>query len=97
MIYKHKIDREIFELSDGGNLALDWILCQETTNNQKTVNSSNKPLLAVIPGVTGDASKLYMISIIQESFKNGYDVVVINYRGLAGVPLKVRICFDLKY
>jgi len=58
--------------------------------------TSTNPLALVIPGVTGDATKLYMISTVREAFKNGYDVVVVNYRGLAGVPLKVRTTFWYK-
>jgi hypothetical protein len=30
-----------------------------------------------------------MISLIKAAIRNGYDIVVINYRGLGGVPLKV--------
>jgi predicted alpha/beta-fold hydrolase len=55
--------------------------------NDKDISS--RPLIAIVPGVTGDINKLYMISLIKASIINGYDIVVINYRGMAGVPLKV--------
>jgi predicted alpha/beta-fold hydrolase len=45
----------------------------------------------VVPGLTGDSTKLYMISTVKAAVERGFDAVVINYRGLAGVPLKVRI------
>ena len=67
MIFKFKTEREIFDLSDGGQIALDWFVHKETktkTENEEKV----KPLLAIIPGVTGDSSKMYMISIAKASY-----------------------------
>jgi predicted alpha/beta-fold hydrolase len=82
----------MFELSDGGEVALDWFMCPD---KDKTINreTSTKPLLVLIPGLTGDHTKMYMISSIKAAHKQGYDCVIANYRGLAGVPLKVRILF----
>jgi len=56
-------------------------------------DTSTKPLLVLIPGLTGDYTKMYMMSSIKASHRQGYDCVVANYRGLAGVPLKVRTQF----
>jgi predicted alpha/beta-fold hydrolase len=53
-------------------------------------DTSTRPLLAVIPGVTGDNTKLYMVSMVKAACKNGFDMVCINYRGMGGVPLKVK-------
>ena len=92
MIFKFKTEREIFELSDGGQIALDWFVHKDSkakTDNEEKV----RPLLAIVPGVTGDATKMYMISIAKASYQHGYDVCVVNYRGLGGVPLKVRRIF----
>ena len=44
----------------------------------------------MVPGVTGDNTKLYMIELIEAANINGYDLVCINYRGQGGVPLKVK-------
>jgi predicted alpha/beta-fold hydrolase len=51
---------------------------------------SSNPLVLIVPGLTGDSTKLYMISTIKAAMEQEYDAIVINYRGLAGVPLKVR-------
>ncbi len=81
-------------LSDGGALALDWYFCKESKEMMKkkelSRELSQRPLLAVVPGITGDNTKLYMISMVKASCLNGFDMVCINYRGLAGVPLKVN-------
>ena len=85
--------REILELSDGGVLALDWYHCDvqiSQVDKEDSCSSSNqKPILAVVPGITGDGTKLYMIELVQAATKHGYDLVCINYRGQGGVPLKV--------
>jgi len=51
-------------------------------------DESHRPLLVVVPGVTGDNTKLYMITMVKAAHKNGFDMVCANYRGLGGVPLK---------
>lgn len=91
---KNEFEREIFTLSDGGILALDWYFCESEKHNLKkkdlTRDVSNRPLLVVVPGVTGDNTKLYMITMVKAALNNGYDMVCVNYRGLGGVPLKVK-------
>ena len=39
-----------------------------------------RPLIAVVPGVTGDGTKLYMIELVENAWKHGYDLVCVNYR-----------------
>ena len=98
MLNKNEYEREFFTLSDGGVIGFDWYLCPEDKQPSGQQNlkkkdlckeNSGRPLLAVIPGVTGDNTKLYMISLVKAACKNGFDLVCINYRGMAGVPLKV--------
>jgi predicted alpha/beta-fold hydrolase len=94
---KTEHEREIIELSDGGLLSLDWYFCPNGTvgNNKKDLDkeTSERPLCVVVPGLTGDASKMYMISLIKAACQNGYDFVCVNYRGMGGVPLKVICSF----
>ena len=67
LIFRFKTEREIFDLSDGGQIALDWFVHKD--NKAKTGNEEKpKPLLAIIPGITGDSSKMYMISIAKASY-----------------------------
>lgn len=89
-MYKYIPEREIFELSDGGLLALDWFYAQDSEGKTKDKETSTNPLIILIPGLTGDHTVLYMISTLRAALKNHYDCVVVNYRGLVGVPLKVH-------
>ena len=92
-IFKFKTERELFDLSDGGQIALDWFVHKDSKAKTEESDEKSRPLLAIVPGVTGDASKMYMISIAKASYQHGYDVCVVNYRGLGGVPLKVSRMF----
>ena len=82
-------EREVFDLSDGGQLGLDWFPCPNADGSKGDKETSTKPLLVIVPGFTGDSTVLYSVSIIRAAHTNGYDCVLINYRGMAGVPLKV--------
>jgi predicted alpha/beta-fold hydrolase len=90
LVTKFDYEREFLELSDGGMIALDWFLVPDEHGKTDRLLST-KPLIAMIPGLTGDHTKMYMLSTIKRAQKKGYDVVIVNYRGLAGVPLKVTI------
>ena len=91
--YQNDYEREIINLSDGGILALDWYFSNQKDKQKSDFfkEKSQRPIVAIIPGVNGENNKLYMISLIKAACKNGYDLVCINYRGLGGVPLKVHI------
>ena len=87
--------RELLHTPDGGIVALDW------------VNASYNPTrltVLILPGLTGTSGHNYIrhfvVQIIQEL---DCPVVVLNNRGLAGLPLKTpRVCCaadteDLEY
>jgi predicted alpha/beta-fold hydrolase len=40
-----------------------------------------RPILAVIPGLTGGKSALYTVCTALYAKKYGYDMVLLNYRG----------------
>jgi predicted alpha/beta-fold hydrolase len=42
----------------------------------------------LIPGVNGDSTKLYALSMHKTCIENHYNLVIVNWRGMAGVPLK---------
>ena len=46
MTDKLKYSREIFTLSDGGELAIDWVVNNETTTQKRD-------LVVVVPGLSG--------------------------------------------
>lgn len=41
-----------------------------------------------MPGLSGDSSELYCIAVAKSCLRRNLDLVVVNYRGAAGIPLK---------
>ena len=101
---KYEYSREILELNDGGEIALDWLI--HPTDNQTDIttegptdsptykstdnlnDNSKRHIIVLFPGVNGDSTKLYAVSMQQASVDNNFDLVVVNWRGMGGVPLK---------
>ena len=79
---KLKYTREIFTLSDGGECALDWV---EHPNSGKEI----RDIVVVVPGLSGASDQLYCREMAKACLASNLDCVVVNYRGLANVPLKV--------
>ena len=79
--------REIFKLSDGGTIHIDYKGFNPTKDSQRT-----RSLIIMVLGMTGDSyGKLY-IKFVDQIFKGngvegGFDVAVVNYRGMAGSKL----------
>ena len=82
---RKKYHREILTLSDGGEIALDWLIHP----NARQYAESDRHIIALVPGVNGDSEKMYAIALHKACIAKGFDLVVINWRGMAGVPLKV--------
>ena len=55
--------------------------------NLEIVKVSNNPIMFVFCGQTSHSETPYVVNIVKEAVKNGYDCCVINYRGLAGARL----------
>lgn len=79
---KIKYRRQIFRLSDGGQLALDWLI-----HNKEQTEKRN--LVVCIPGLSGDSKELYCIAVAKECLLKNLDFVVINNRGTSNVALTV--------
>jgi len=45
----------------------------------------------VFPGISGDSTNYYCVNAERACIANGYEMVVVNWRGMAGVPLKVSV------
>ena len=43
--------------------------------------------MLLIPGFTGDKTKLYVANILNEAYDRGFDVILINHRGLGGIKI----------
>ena len=57
--------------------------------------AAERPLLFVVPGLTSTSQSGYIVSTVHQFGEvNGYDVVVINYRGLAGAELETPLLYN---
>jgi len=76
---KSKVDyqRELFSLSDGGTVALDWAF--PPSDGAETTTDS--PILVLLHGITGGSSESYITSLGSEALKLGWTVCAFNARG----------------
>ncbi|CAG7825577.1 unnamed protein product [Allacma fusca] len=84
--------REIFQLSDGGELGLDYLDPPEGLGVQgskgRKKKANRKLLVLLLPGLTSSSQTSYVKSVALAITHAGATVVVLNNRGLGGVPLK---------
>lgn len=85
-LWTYDYKREILELSDGGQIALDWVHPRDPTKEDK-ISEKDTPILAVVPGLTGHNDDLYMVSTSLEAVHNNYKLVMINHRGCSNSKL----------
>ncbi|ODM96292.1 Phospholipase ABHD3 [Orchesella cincta] len=81
--------REIFTLSDGGEVALDYMEIEQ---------KSERPLMVLfLPGLTSSSHTSYVRTLVQTINKSGASVVVFNNRGNGGVPFKTPKTYSASY
>uniref|UniRef100_A0A1I7XZY2 Hydrolase_4 domain-containing protein n=1 Tax=Steinernema glaseri TaxID=37863 RepID=A0A1I7XZY2_9BILA len=74
-------EREIVTFEDGGELGVDWLHSDDLTDTS--------PIVLLLPGITGSThDSSYILHVVLECQRLGYRAVVVNPRGLGGVPLK---------
>ncbi|XP_073000260.1 embryogenesis-associated protein EMB8-like [Typha latifolia] len=84
--------RQLFTVHDGGTLALDWLLASDVAGGPSETSrviykDDTTPLVVVIPGLTSDSSSAYVKQLAYSMASNGWNVVVSNHRGLAGISI----------
>lgn len=87
--------RQIFHTSDGGTIALDWLMSSDGDAIYRTSSISKDdttPIMVVIPGLTSDSTSPYIKHIAFNTAKRGRNVVVSNHRGLGGISVTSN-CF----
>ena len=84
---EQRFDRELFTFEDGGTIALDWIY-------SRPKEGDNKPIIAILPGLSSNNDTIYLKNEVLDSYSNGYYAVIINYRGASDVDLTVIIYFN---
>lgn len=72
--------REILTLTDGGEVALDWL--EDDCDKMA-------PIIVILPGLTGESQAEYIKCLVINANRHGIRSCVFNNRGL-GIPLKVH-------
>ncbi|XP_054840573.1 phospholipase ABHD3 [Eublepharis macularius] len=75
---------ELIKATDGGQISLDWF---DNNDSMCYPDSSTRPTILLLPGLTGSSRESYILHMIQQSKELGYRCVVFNYRGTAGENL----------
>lgn len=71
-------ERERIELSDGDFIDIDWLTAEEEAGN------SAQPLVFILHGLCGSSSSSYVLSLQTLLMENGFNSVVMNFRGCSG-------------
>ncbi|KAH7835137.1 hypothetical protein Vadar_023175 [Vaccinium darrowii] len=84
--------RQLFHLSDGGTIALDWLLNsnvpEASFQAKDAITEDDKtPIVVVIPGLSSDSADTYIKHCALKMAKCGWNVVVSNHRGLGGISI----------
>ncbi|PRQ24424.1 putative alcohol O-acetyltransferase [Rosa chinensis] len=91
--------RQLFHLSDGGTIALDWLLNSDVLGNNFDITTAIpkddiNPIVLAIPGLTSDSESASIKHLAFNTAQKGWNVVVINHRGLGGVPITSDCFYD---
>lgn len=83
--------REVFQLSDGGQIHIDF-KGDFFNPNIDMGGKRERNLIVLVNSLVGHSQDLKFVPAINQLFKGiddieGFDVIVINYRGLAGAAL----------
>ncbi|XP_054780659.1 embryogenesis-associated protein EMB8 [Prosopis cineraria] len=89
-VFKYR--RQLYETSDGGTIALDWLRSSDVSHgalheDDAVPKDDPTPLVVVIPGLTSDSSSAYLKHLAFCTAKGGWNVVISNHRGLGGVSI----------
>jgi len=79
-VFPPKFKRETFLLSDGGTMGIDWNIDLPFSDKE------NKPILLLLPGMSGANSELYLTTMMNAASKD-YNVGCILLRGVGGLPV----------
>jgi hypothetical protein len=74
------------KLSDGGEVALDWL---------EDGCPANAPIVIILPGLKGQSQSQYIRCLVLSANCMKIRAVVFNYRGLGGMSLKVILGITL--
>ena len=67
--------------------SLDISSSPSSIKETEEIQDITNPVLFITPGLTDESQKGMVVNMVDQAQSEGYDVVVINYRGLAGASL----------
>ncbi len=84
-ISQHRFEIEKFELSDGDFIECYWY--------NKLGTKHNRPIVMLFHGLSGSYKSPYILGTMSELDKNGFDSVVVHFRGCSGLMNKHPISY----
>ncbi|XP_063079011.1 phospholipase ABHD3-like isoform X2 [Engraulis encrasicolus] len=85
-----KYRNERLGMRDGGQVCLDWL---DNDESRRYPDASVRPIILVLPGLTGNSRQTYVLHAVQQATEQGYRCVVFNNRGFGGEELLTPVTF----
>ncbi|CDW88437.1 ymr210w-like protein [Stylonychia lemnae] len=85
-----QLKREVFKFKDQGQTAIDWVdvIPSDLSQQDGAMNKKElRPIVVVVPGLTSNNNEIYMLNLLIEAKKKGFQGVVVNYRGASEMEL----------
>ncbi|KAJ3281884.1 hypothetical protein HDU79_010430 [Rhizoclosmatium sp. JEL0117] len=73
-------DRELFDLPDGGLIAIDW------NKNHKDMPATS-PILILLHGLAGGSRETYICDLVPYALRDNYRVAALNFRGCGNTEI----------